>query len=187
MIKNLLFIFLSISFLHASYEIIESENLFIVKTNHTNFETNLTNLKNEINFESFVTVYEINVAKSTNEVASTLSKNGVLEKGINLGICKSSFTLQMVEENINNINYCPLGISVYQNKNKQCLRIISCLYYFWQQFLHILFQIYHHYGYLGFGQCYLDYKLCSYYKWGELLVQMVVRMEVRMVIRTVDY
>lgn len=119
MMKTLLFIFLSISFLHASYEIIESENLFIVKTNNTDFETNLTNLKNEINFESFVTVYEINVAKSTNDVASTLSKNGVLEKGINLGICKASFALQMLEENYNNINYCPLGLSVYQNNKNE--------------------------------------------------------------------
>lgn len=119
MMKTLLFIFLSISFLHASYEIIESENLFIVKTNNTDFETNLTNLKNEINFESFVTVYEINVAKSTNDVASTLSKNAVLEKGINLGICKASFALQMLEENYNNINYCPLGLSVYQNNKNE--------------------------------------------------------------------
>lgn len=119
MMKTLLFIFLSISFLHASYEIIESENLFIVKTNNTDFEINLTNLKNEINFESFVTIYEINVAKSTNDVASTLSKNAVLEKGINLGICKASFALQMLEENYNNINYCPLGLSVYQNNKNE--------------------------------------------------------------------
>ena len=119
MIKILLTIFLLSSFLKAKYEIIENENLFIVKTNNTDFETNLTNLKNEINFESFVTVYEINVAKSTNDVASTLSKKEVLEKGINLGICKSSFTLQMVEENFYNINYCPLGISVYENKNNE--------------------------------------------------------------------
>lgn len=117
--KTLLFIFLSISFLHANYEIIESENLFIVKTNNTDFETNLTNLKNEINFESFVTIYEINVAKSTNETAFALSKNGVLEKGINLGVCKASFALQMLEENFNNINYCPLGISVYQNSKNE--------------------------------------------------------------------
>jgi uncharacterized protein (DUF302 family) len=79
----------------------------------------LTNLKNEINFESFVTVYEINVAKSTNEIASKLSKNEVLEKGINLGICKASFALQMLEENFNNINYCPLGLSVYQNNKNE--------------------------------------------------------------------
>jgi uncharacterized protein (DUF302 family) len=117
--KTLLFIFLSISFLHANYEIIESENLFIVKTNNTDFETNLTNLRNEINFESFVTIYEINVAKSTNETAFALSKNGVLEKGINLGVCKASFALQMLEENFNNINYCPLGISVYQNSKNE--------------------------------------------------------------------
>ena len=119
MTKIILTIFLLISFLRANYEIIENENLFIVKTNNTDFETNLTNLKNEINFESFVTVYEINVAKSTNDVASTLSKNGVLEKGINLGICKASFALQMLEENYNNINYCPLGLSVYQNNKNE--------------------------------------------------------------------
>lgn len=119
MMKIILTIFLLISFLRANYEIIESENLFIVKTNNTDFETNLTNLKNEINFESFVTVYEINVAKSTNDVASTLSKNGVLKKGINLGICKASFALQMLEENYNNINYCPLGLSVYQNSKNE--------------------------------------------------------------------
>jgi hypothetical protein len=52
MTKIILTIFLLISFLRANYEIIENENLFIVKTNNTDFETNLTNLKNEINFES---------------------------------------------------------------------------------------------------------------------------------------
>lgn len=25
----------------------------------------------------------------------------------------------MVEENFNNINYCPLGLSIYQNKNNE--------------------------------------------------------------------
>lgn len=64
-------------------------------------------------------VYELNLAKSTNEVAVLLEKKGVLKEGINLGICKSSFTLQMVEENPNNINYCPLGLSVYQNSKNE--------------------------------------------------------------------
>ena len=64
-------------------------------------------------------MYELNLAKSTNEVADILEKKGVLKEGINLGICKSSFTFQMVEENINNINYCPLGLSVYQNSKNE--------------------------------------------------------------------
>ena len=119
MIKILSLIILLFSFSQAKYEIVENENVFAIKLSSGNFEDNLTNLKNEINFESFVTVYEINVAKSTNETAFVLSKNGVLEEGINLGICKASFALQMLEENFNNINYCPLGISVYENKNKE--------------------------------------------------------------------
>ena len=119
MIKILLSIFLLSSFLKANYEIIENENLFIIKTDNRSFQENLLKLKDEINFEGFAIVYELNLAKSTNEVAILLEKKGVLKEGINLGICKSSFTLQMVEENFNNINYCPLGISVYENENNE--------------------------------------------------------------------
>lgn len=119
MIKILLSLFLLCSFLKANYEIIENENVFLIKTDNRTFQENLLNLKDEINFEGFTIVYELNLAKSTNEVAVLLEKKGVLKEGINLGICKSSFTLQMVEENFNNINYCPLGLSVYQNSNNE--------------------------------------------------------------------
>ena len=117
MIKILLIIFLLSSFLKANYKIIENENIFIVKIDNRNFQEGLLNLKDEINFEGFVIVYELNLAKSTNEVAELLGKEGILQNGINLGICKSSFTLQMIEENFNNINYCPLGISIYKNND----------------------------------------------------------------------
>lgn len=117
MIKNLLFIFLFCSSLSAEYKIIEDENIFKVELKNSNFEENLANLKSQINFESFMTIYEINVAKATNETATTLGKKEVLEKGINIGICKSTFALQMLEENPNNINFCPLSLSIYQDKN----------------------------------------------------------------------
>ncbi len=119
MMKILLSFFLLFSFLKANNETIENENIFIIKAHTKDFQESLLKLKDEINFEVFTIVYELNLAKSTNEVAELLAKKGVLKEGINLGICKSSFTLQMVEENTNNINYCPLGISVYQNKNNE--------------------------------------------------------------------
>lgn len=119
MIKILLSFFLLFSFLKANNETIENENIFIIKADTKDFQESLLKLKDEINFEGFTIVYELNLAKSTNEITELLGKKGVLKEGINLGICKSSFTLQMVEENINNINYCPLGISVYQNKNNE--------------------------------------------------------------------
>lgn len=119
MIKILLSFFLLFSFSKANYEVVENENIFMIKMNNGNFQENLLKLKDEINFEGFVIVYELNLAKSTNEVAVVLEKNAVLKNGINLGICKSSFTFEMVEENFHNINYCPLGLSVYQNKNNE--------------------------------------------------------------------
>ena len=117
MSKILLLFFTLFCFLKADYEVINNENLFVVKVDKANFDELLLRLKDEINFEGFTTVYELNLAKATNEVAVLLEKKGILEKGINLGICKSSFTLQMVEENFNNINYCPLGLSIYKNSD----------------------------------------------------------------------
>ena len=114
------------SFLSANYEILKNENLFLVKVNNKSFEESLLNLKDELNFQGFTIVYELNLAKATNEVASLLEKKGVLEKGINIGICKSSFTLEMVEENFHNINYCPLAISVYK---KDEINYISYKFY----------------------------------------------------------
>lgn len=111
---KILFLFLLfISSLTAQYEIIKNKNLFLVRITNLDFEKNLLNLKDEINFQGFSIVYELNLAKSTNDVASILKKEKVLKQGINLGICKSSFTLEMVEESSHNINYCPLGISIY--------------------------------------------------------------------------
>ena len=105
------------SFLSANYEIIKNENLFLVKVNNKSFEESLLKLKDELNFQGFTIVYELNLAKATNEVAQLLERKGVLEKGISLGICKSSFTLEMVEENFHNINYCPLSISIYKKND----------------------------------------------------------------------
>lgn len=116
--KSFLLILFLYSFLKANYEIIENENLFLVKTHNTSFQENLLNLKDEINFQGFTIVYELNLAKATNELASLLEKKEILQEGINLGICKSSFTLQMLEENFNNINYCPLAISIYKKNNQ---------------------------------------------------------------------
>ena len=119
MIKIILLFSTLFCFTEANYKIIENENIFLIKTDNRDFQENLLKLKDEINFEGFTIVYELNLAKSTNEVAALLEKKGVLKEGINLGICKSSFTFQMVEENPNNINYCPLGLSVYQNSKNE--------------------------------------------------------------------
>lgn len=113
MIKLFILILFTFSFLKADYKIVENKNMFLVKITNSYFEQDLVNLKDEINFEGFTIVYELNLAKGTNELAELLEKKGSLKNGINLGICKSSFTLQMVQENFNNINYCPLAISIY--------------------------------------------------------------------------
>lgn len=112
MIKTIFIFLISISFLNAEYKIEKNKNLFLVKTD-TTFSQTLLSLKDELIFNGFSIVYELDMAKSTNGVAEILETKGILEKGINIGICKSSFTFEMVSENFHNINYCPLSISVY--------------------------------------------------------------------------
>ncbi|MDZ7817091.1 MAG: hypothetical protein U5K55_00120 [Aliarcobacter sp.] len=51
-----------------------NENIFIIKIDNGNFQESLLKLKDEINFEGFTIVYELNLAKSTNEVADLLEK-----------------------------------------------------------------------------------------------------------------
>ena len=95
--------------------IIDKKNIFIVKIKNSNFKTLYVNLKDEINFQSFTIVHELNLSKSTSFVAEALNKNKILKNGTNILICKSSFTLEMIEENIENISYCPMIISVYED------------------------------------------------------------------------
>jgi len=115
--KILLSFFILSSLLFANNQIIEDENIVMVKISNTNFEKSFLNLKDELTFKGFTIVYELDIAKATNYVANILGKNSVLKKGTNIGICKTTFTLEMIEEYFHNINYCPLGFSIYQTKN----------------------------------------------------------------------
>ncbi len=116
MIKVLSLFLLFISYVSASYEVIDEENIFTIKTKDISFDELHINLEDEITFQSFVIVHKLDLAKSTAKVAEALEKKAVLKKGINILICKSSFTLAMHEENIKNITYCPLNISVYADE-----------------------------------------------------------------------
>ena len=119
MIKIILLFSTLFCFLEANYKIIDNENNFIIKIKNKDFKILYANLKDEINFQSFIIVHELDLAKSTVNVALALEKEAILKNGINILICKSSFTLEMHEENIENIIFCPLGISIYQNKNNE--------------------------------------------------------------------
>lgn len=73
MIKLFFSLLLTLSFLNA-YEIIDKENVFSVKINDKDFKTLYFNLKDEINFQSYVIVHELDLGKSTASVADALEK-----------------------------------------------------------------------------------------------------------------
>jgi len=97
----------------SAYDTFDKEEIWTVKTD-SNFQDSYLNLKNEIIHNGFVIVHELDLAKSTGKVAEAFEKEAVFKKAKNLMICKSSLTLQMHEENIENVTYCPMVISVYE-------------------------------------------------------------------------
>ncbi|RXJ82315.1 DUF302 domain-containing protein [Arcobacter sp. F2176] len=110
-----LFIILMFSInLHASFTVYEDKNLFTIKLENKKFEDLLINLKSELSYQGYVIIHELDLAKSINTLAKALKKSIPLEKGKNLLICKRSFALKMIEENIHNITFCPLSISIYK-------------------------------------------------------------------------
>jgi len=112
--KLIFLTFLFISNLFAEYKVFENKKIFTIEIKNTEYKEVLINLKNELLHESYTIVHELDLAKSTNKVAEILKKKKVLKNGRNILVCKTSFTLEMVQENIHNITYCPLAISIYE-------------------------------------------------------------------------
>ena len=72
MIKIILLFSTLFCFLEANYKIIDNENNFIIKIKNKDFKILYANLKDEINFQSFTIVHELDLAKSTVNVALAL-------------------------------------------------------------------------------------------------------------------
>lgn len=115
--KHIFIVLIFFTSLFAQHEIFNKKNIFTVKIKNQDFNSLLVNLSDEILHEGFVIVHKLDLSKSTKSIAKALNEKAVLEKGVNLLICKSTFTLEMHQENIENITYCPLNISIYQYKN----------------------------------------------------------------------
>ncbi len=114
MVKALILLFSIFSF-SFSYEIIDKENIFTIRLKNGDFKTLYIKLKDEVNFNSYTIVNELNLAKTTKGIAEFLKRKPPLKNGKNILICKSSFTLKMIEEDISNITFCPLNLSIYEN------------------------------------------------------------------------
>lgn len=116
--RKIVFSLLSFSIaLNAFYQEIDGLYLYKVKIKNEEFKTIYINLKDEILSRGFSIVHQVDLAKSSNNVADVLNKNHILKNGKTLLICKASLALKMFSENIDNITYCPMAISVYEKEN----------------------------------------------------------------------
>lgn len=79
------------------------------------FKILVAELKNIIVTKGFTLSYESDIALTSQNVATALEKTSLMKNGVKIGFCKASLTLEFMNENIDNIVFCPLSIALYES------------------------------------------------------------------------
>lgn len=79
------------------------------------FKLLVSELKNIIITKGFTLSYESDIGLTAKNVATALDKKSNMKNGVKIGFCKASLTLEFMNENIDNIIFCPLSIALYES------------------------------------------------------------------------
>lgn len=105
-----------------AFEKVENEIYIEYKTN-ASYEDVIFSLLDEIANQGFILSYRANIGKAVNKTADFFKKDRLFLNANKIGFCKSSLTLEMLSENINNLLFCPLSLGIYEIK-KNHIKII---------------------------------------------------------------
>ncbi len=73
-------------------------------------------LLDEVSASGFVLAYQANISKSLKNISKLLNKKNVFINAKKIGFCKSSLSLEMMQENPKNMVFCPLSLAIYEIK-----------------------------------------------------------------------
>jgi uncharacterized protein (DUF302 family) len=122
----LFFTFLIFSLnLQAEYKKTVYPDYVIYKTESTYKEVMFT-LIDEINQNGFIQSYRANIGSAVKNISSFYKKDPIFTHAEKIGFCRQTLTLEMMEDNPNNLMFCPLSIAVYELKNEK--NIIKVVY-----------------------------------------------------------
>jgi len=115
-----LFLYIVLAIQLFSYEKIQNTN-FVEYRIETNFEDFVYSLEDEMITNGFILSYRSNIAKVANTSAKYYKKPPVFINAQKLGFCKNSLGYKLLQENKNNIMFCPISIAIYESSAKKII------------------------------------------------------------------
>ena len=101
-----------------SYEKIEDVLSITYKVN-ANYDDTIFALLDEISNTGFILSYRANIGKNIKNTSKFFKQEPVFINANKIGFCKSSLTLEMMNENPRNMMFCPLSLAVYELNKKE--------------------------------------------------------------------
>jgi uncharacterized protein (DUF302 family) len=83
-------------------------------------------LLDEISQNGFISSYRANIGDAVENISSFFKKEPIFTNAEKIGFCRQTLTLEMMEENPNNLMFCPLSIAVYELKSQK--NIVKIVY-----------------------------------------------------------
>jgi len=120
-IKKILLISILIVFtlnLQASY-IKTIKNDYVIYDVKAKYSDISFTLLDEIEQNGFIFSYRAKIGNALKKISKHYNKKPIFKKAEKIGFCKLSLSLEMMEENPNNLMYCPLSIAMYELKDKK--------------------------------------------------------------------
>ena len=85
-------------------------------------------LLDEINQNGFTSSYKADIGNAVKNISSFYKKEAIFTYAQKIGFCRQTLTLEMMEEDPNNLMFCPLSIALYELKNEK--DIVKIIYRF---------------------------------------------------------
>jgi len=75
-------------------------------------------LLDELSQDGFILSYRANIADAMEGLTKFHKRKALFKNAEKIGFCKVSLTLEMMDENPNNLMFCPLSIALYEENKK---------------------------------------------------------------------
>ncbi|MDO6827458.1 DUF302 domain-containing protein [Poseidonibacter sp. 1_MG-2023] len=102
--------------IHSDYVIYEVQG---------RYSTIMFTLSDEISQNGFISSYKADIGNAVKNISSFYKKEPIFKNAQKIGFCRQTLTLEMMEENPNNLMFCPLSIALYElNNEKNLVKIV---------------------------------------------------------------
>ena len=101
---------------------------YVVYETKGEYSTIIFTLSDEISQNGFISSYRADIGNAVKNISTFYKKEPIFKNAEKIGFCRQTLTLKMMEENPNNLMFCPLSIALYELNNEN--NIVKIVYRF---------------------------------------------------------